>query len=86
MEHVRNTYKYRLNPTPEQEQKLETVLHRCRMLYNVALEQRKTWWQRGQGIGASYYQQKRELPDLKAAGPDYAEVHSQGGAGCPAAP
>ena len=39
---VRKTYKYRLNPTPEQERALETVLLRCRTLYNVALEQRKT--------------------------------------------
>ena len=73
---VRKTYQYRLLPTCEQEQTLETVLSRCRMLYNVALEQRQTWWGRGQGIGASYYQQKRELPDMKAACPDYAEVHA----------
>jgi len=63
---VRKTFKYQLNPTPEQERALETVLHRCRMLYNCALEQRKTWWGRGQGISASYYQQATELPDLKA--------------------
>jgi putative transposase len=43
----------------------------------VALEQRKTWWQRGQGIGASYYQQKAELPDLKDACLEYAEVNAQ---------
>jgi len=71
------TYKYRLIPTPQQEQTLETVLLRCRTLYNVALEQRKTWWQRGQGRGASYYQQKAELPDLKTACPEYAVAHSQ---------
>jgi hypothetical protein len=35
---VRKTFKYKLQPTPEQEQTLETVLWRCRMLYNVALE------------------------------------------------
>ena len=52
---VRKTYKYRLNPTPEQKRALEQTLLRCRTLYNCALEQRKTWWQRGQGIGASYY-------------------------------
>src|SRR5215472_4351008 len=74
---VRKTFKYKLMPTPEQARALETVLWRCRTLYNVALEQRKTWWQRGQGIGANYYQQKAELPDLKAACPEYAEVHSQ---------
>jgi putative transposase len=56
---------------------LERVLARCCTLYNVALEQRRTWWGRGQGKGASYYQQATELPELKAACPEYAEVHSQ---------
>src|SRR5260370_13736776 len=74
---VRKTFKYRLNPTPEQAEALDTVLWRCRTLYNVALEQRKTWWERGQGIGATYYQQKAELLELKAACPDYAEVNAQ---------
>ena len=73
---VCKAYKYRLMPTLAQEQALESVLSRCRMLYNVAVEQRKIWWQRGQGVGASYYQQKRELPDLKAACPEYADVHA----------
>ena len=40
---VRKTYKYKLNPTPAQEQALETALLRCRTLYNIALEQRRTW-------------------------------------------
>jgi len=74
---VRKTFKYRLHPTPEQAQALGTVLQWCRSLYNVALEQRKTWWQRGQGKSATYYQQKAELPELKAACPDYAEVNAQ---------
>jgi putative transposase len=74
---VRKTYQYRLTPTPAQEQALETVLHRCRTLYNTALEQRKTWWERGQGKNATYYQQKAELPDMKAACPEYAEVNAQ---------
>jgi putative transposase len=74
---VHKTYKYKLMPTPEHERALEAVLLRCRTLYNCALEQRKTWWGRGQGIGVSYYQQATELPDLKAACPGYREVHSQ---------
>ncbi|HET8907273.1 MAG TPA: transposase [Ktedonobacterales bacterium] len=74
---VRKTYKFQLNPTPAQEQALELVLSRCRTLYNVALEQRKTWWQRGQGKSATYYQQKAELPTLKAVCPDYAEINAQ---------
>ena len=67
---VRKTFKYRLNPTPHQEVAMGTVLLRCRALYNVALEQRTTWWGRGQGLSASYFQQKAELPDLKGACPE----------------
>jgi putative transposase len=74
---VRKTYTYKLLPTPAQERALETVLSRCRTLYNVALEQRRIWWGRGQGKSATYYQQKAELPDLKVAYPDYAEVNAQ---------
>src|SRR5215472_14260758 len=71
------SYKYKLMPMQEQEQALETVVLRCRTLYNCALEQRKTWWGRGQGIGVSYYQHAMELPDLKADCPEYGEVYSQ---------
>jgi putative transposase len=66
---VRKTYKYWLMPTPAQAQALELVLVRCRTLYNVALEQRKSWWQRGQGKSATYYQQATELPLFAAEGP-----------------
>jgi hypothetical protein len=55
---------------------LEVVVARCRTLYHVALEQRRTWWGRGQGIGATSYQQAMELPGLKAVCPEYAEGHS----------
>jgi putative transposase len=72
---VRKTYKYRLYPTPEQEQVLDTVLWRCRTLYNVALEERKTAWERC-SVSIGYYEQKAELPDLKQACPEYAEVHA----------
>jgi putative transposase len=73
---VRKTYKYRLYPTPEQAQALDTVLRHCRTLYNVALEGRKTAWERC-GVSLNYYHQANELPDLKAACPEYGEVHSQ---------
>ncbi len=74
---VHKNFKYKLAPAPAQEQALDTVLSRCRALYNVALEQRKTWWGRGQGKSATYSQQKAELPDLKAACPEYADVNAQ---------
>ena len=73
----RKTDQYRLMLTPAQEQALGTGLLRCRTLYNRAVEQRKTWWGRGQGKSATYHQQAMELPDLKAACPAYGEVHSQ---------
>jgi putative transposase len=44
---VRKTYKYKLNPTPEQAGTLDRVLWRCRTLYNAALDERKTAWERG---------------------------------------
>jgi putative transposase len=74
---IRKTFKYKLNPTSAQEHSLEMVLRRCRTLYHVALEQRQMWWERGQGKGANYYQQKAELPDLKTTCPEYAEVYAQ---------
>jgi putative transposase len=70
------TYKYKLIPTPEQARTLETVLWRCRDLYNAALEERKTAWERGH-VSPTYYRQKAELPDLKADIPEYLGVHSQ---------
>jgi transposase len=73
---VRKTYKYKLRPTPLQARTLETVLWHCRMLYNTALEERKTDWERYR-VSVNYYQQKAELPDLKAACPEYAEVNAQ---------
>jgi putative transposase len=71
----RKTFKYKLQPTPAQEQELERVVMVCRQLYNVALDQRITAWQRCH-ISVSRYQQEAELKDLRAEFPDYAAVHS----------
>jgi putative transposase len=73
---VRKTYEEKLRPTPEQERQLAAVLWRCRALYNVALEQRLTWWRRGQGRSVTRFQQEAELKDLRAAFPEYAAIHS----------
>jgi putative transposase len=73
---VRKTYKYRLYPTPEQAQALDGVLWRCRTLYNVALEERKTAWERC-SVSLRYHEQATELPGLKPACPEYTEAHSQ---------
>ena len=75
-ETVRKSYKYKLMPTPEQARQLEVVLWRCRTLYNSALEQRITWWRRGQGVSATRFQQEAELTAMRAAFPEYAAIHS----------
>jgi putative transposase len=72
---VRKTYKYKLEPTAEQERELGGVLGLCRYLYNTALEQRITAWQRLR-ISVSRYQQEAELKDIRAEMPEYAAIHS----------
>jgi putative transposase len=71
----RTTFKEKLRPTPTQERELERVLWRCRELYNAALEQRITAWQRCR-VSVSRYEQEAELKDLRAAFPEYAAIHS----------
>src|SRR5258707_7863838 len=75
METVRKTYKEKLRPTPAQERALEEVLGRCRTLYNVALEQRITAWQRCH-VPVSRYEQEAELKAIRAEMPEYAALHS----------
>ncbi len=72
---LRKAYKYKLRPTPEQARQLETVLWRCRVLYNAALEQRITLW-RQRRVSLSRYQQEAELKAIRAAMPEYAAIHS----------
>jgi putative transposase len=72
---VHKTYKEQLRPTPAQERALERVLWRCRTLYNIALEQRITAWQRCR-VCISRYQQEAELKDIRAELPAYAALHS----------
>jgi putative transposase len=73
---TRKTYKYKLKPTPQQRQAMAAVVWRCRSLYNVALEQRRTWWGRGQGKSPTRYQQEAELKAIRAELPEYAAIHS----------
>jgi putative transposase len=71
----RKTFQEKLRPTPAQERELERVLWRCRTLYNTALEQRITAWQRCR-ISVTRYQQEAELKAIREAFPDYAAIHS----------
>src|SRR6476660_481015 len=72
---ARKTYKYKLKPTPQQERELARVLGLCRWLYNAALEQRITAYQRSR-ISVSRFEQEAELKDIRAAFPEYAAIHS----------
>jgi putative transposase len=73
---TRKSFKYKLKPTPEQARQFERTLMLCRHVYNAALEERREAW-RLRGVTVTYYQQKAELPGIKEAMPEYAEVHSQ---------
>jgi putative transposase len=74
-ETVRKTYKEKLRPTPAQARMLDEVLWRCRALYNAALQQRITAWQRRR-VSVTRYEQEAELKDIRAEFPDYAAIHS----------
>jgi len=73
---VRKTYKYKLKPTPEQERALGRTLMLCRHVYNAAIGERREAW-RMRGVSVNYYQQQAELPDIKTAMPEYAEINAQ---------
>src|SRR5271165_6971195 len=75
VETVRKTFKEKLRPTPIQERQLDVVLWRCRTLYNVALEQRKTAWERCH-LSVRRYAQEAELAGIRDEFPEYAAIHS----------
>src|SRR5258708_930890 len=70
------TFKYKLKPTLAQACLLDRTLMLCRHVYNAAVGERREAW-RLRGVSVTCYQQKAELPDIKAAMPEYAEVYSQ---------
>src|SRR5229473_5794813 len=73
---MRKAYKFRLYPNKQQEEKLFWTLNRCQELYNAALSERKDAY-RMAGKAISYYEQKRDLPEIKEIRPEYNDIHSQ---------
>jgi transposase len=74
---MRKAFKYRLYPTKKQEHILFWTLARCRELYNAALSERRDSY-KATGKGVTYYQQKRDLPEIKAEiREEYQTIHSQ---------
>ena len=73
---ARKTYKYKLNPTPEQQQVLERVLWRCRELYNAGLAERKLAWEQ-RGASVTFAMQSAQLPGIKDVRPEYLDLNAQ---------
>ncbi len=69
-------YKYRLYPTQTQAERIGWTLARCCELYNAALEERRTAYQKC-GATVNYHAQAVSLPEVKELRPKYKDVHSQ---------
>jgi putative transposase len=73
---VCKTFKYKLMPTPDLERALENVLWRCRELYNAALEERKSAWEKCH-VSVNFTRQSAELPGIKEVRPEYHDINAQ---------
>jgi len=73
---IRKTFKYKLQPTPTQAAQLGAALRVCRELYNAALQERRDAWKMCH-VSINYYQQKAQLPAIRAYREDCAAIHSQ---------
>jgi putative transposase len=73
---ARKTFKYKLMPTPEQERTLETVLWRCRELYNAGLQERKAAWEQRR-VCVTFAMQSAQLPAIKEVRQEYNDINAQ---------
>jgi putative transposase len=73
---MRRTFKYRIFPSKPQERSLALSLETCRRVYNNFLWDRKNVHETT-GESLSYFEQKRQLPLIKANDPLIPMVHSQ---------
>lgn len=72
----KQAYKFRLYPTRKQAQALQWTLDHARELYNAALQERRDAY-RMAGKSISYYDQAKQLPEIKAIREEYQAIHSQ---------
>jgi len=73
---VRKAFKYKLQPTAEQEGTMEFVLRRCRELYHAALAERREAWRMCR-VSSTVAGQSAQLPHIKQERAEYQEIHSQ---------
>ncbi len=71
-----SSFRYRLYPDEETEERLRDTLSLCCYLYNSSLAERKRWYQET-GRGLHYGEQANALPAFKKANPAFSDVHSQ---------
>lgn len=75
---IHRAFRYKLSPTPKQEVLFRQFAGVVRLVYNLALEQRRDWWrhyQRHMGGKLNYVAQARELTMLRAEFDWIAAVH-----------
>jgi len=72
----KQTFQYRLYPTPAQATAMQHALDECRWLYNRLLEERKLAWEEA-GTNVRLYDQVNRIPVLRAERPTLGDVHSQ---------
>ncbi len=72
----KQTFQYRLYPTPAQATAMQHALDECRWLYNRLLEERKLTWDDAE-TNVTLYDQINRLVALKAERTTLADVHSQ---------
>ena len=73
---LRRTYKFRLDVTPAQAERLEWTLRRCCRLYNELLAERRDCY-RWFGVSLSRNDQINRLPAFKQEHPEYVQIGSQ---------
>jgi len=72
----KQTFQYRLYPTPAQATAMQHALDECRWLYNRLLEERKLAWDEAETT-MRLYDQVNRIPTLRVERPTLGDVHSQ---------
>jgi putative transposase len=72
----KQAYKFRVYPTRKQHERLQWTLDRARELYNAALQERRDAY-RMADKSLTYYDQAKQLPEIKQIREEYQDIHSQ---------
>ncbi|MEX2739449.1 MAG: RNA-guided endonuclease InsQ/TnpB family protein [Candidatus Wukongarchaeota archaeon] len=70
------TQKTRIFPSEEQEEVLQDLSEKCRLIYNFALAGRIEAWKKN-GKNVNYTKQQNDLPEIKRKYPEYSWVYSK---------